>query len=155
MIILSHTSGLGVKGLTRLPYEILRYEIRHKNEKGTYNLKGKDGKPDVASDVLRRLQGLCISDVNASVGRKISRRERITRRVVHQPDVKRKAKKKGSLRNLSLLSTSYSLCLIDRIKSAIRTKNLIAVRIKIVKIISISFFLSNFCFLLWKLFLYH
>ena len=70
VIILSHTSGLGVKGLTRLPHGILRYGIRHKNGKETYNLKGKVGKPDVASDVLRRLQGLCISDVNASVGRK-------------------------------------------------------------------------------------
>ena len=74
VIILSHTSGLGVKELTRLPYGILQYGIRHKNEKRTYNLKGEDGKPDVASDVasdvLRRLQGLCISDVKASVGRK-------------------------------------------------------------------------------------
>ena len=58
------------QGINTSAHEILRYGIRHKDEKGTYNLKGKVGKPDVASDVLRRLQGLCISDVKASVGRK-------------------------------------------------------------------------------------
>lgn len=57
VIILSHTSGLGVKVETRLPrlrYGILRYGIRHKDEKGTYNFTMQVGKSDVASDVLRR-----------------------------------------------------------------------------------------------------
>lgn len=94
VIILSHTSGLGVKGLTRLPYGILRYGIRHKNEKGTYNLKGEDGKPDVASDVLRRLQEYVYPTWKRPSDVRISRRERIIRRVVHKPDVKGTQKKR-------------------------------------------------------------
>nr|DAF80015.1 MAG TPA: hypothetical protein [Caudoviricetes sp.] len=73
VIILSHTSGLGVKGITRLPqlgYGSLKYGIRHKYGKGTRqdNLIMQVGKSDVS---LRRLPSLCISDVNIFVPHKL------------------------------------------------------------------------------------